>query len=153
MVAHQSHSDNFCPFNAKPDSLQTSRVLLAGFALYLLDATFRIAQRMHVTPADGSSKASGDGTLATLTFRWSHVADLLPSQIMWINIPSISILHWHPVSVAHVQLDDGHDADSTGTVTVHYKAYGPWTKVCSADNSVMSINVDGYEQDHRDLHC
>ena len=101
----------------------------AGFALYLLDATFRIAQRMHVTPADGSSKSSEDGALATLSFRWSHVADLLPSQIMWINVPSISILHWHPVSVAHVQLDDSTSPQGTGTVTVHYKAYGAWTKV------------------------
>ena len=85
-----------------------------GFALYLLDATFRIAQRMHVTPADGSSKASEDGTLATLSFRWSHVTDILPSQIMWINIPSISILHWHPVSVAHVQLDDSRNPEALG---------------------------------------
>ncbi|DBA82863.1 TPA: hypothetical protein ACH3X1_006657 [Trebouxia sp. C0004] len=99
-----------------------------GFALYLLDATFRIAQRMHVTPAESASEASEDGTLATLTFRWSHVASVLPSQIMWVNIPSISILHWRPVSVAHVQLDDISDPDSTGTVTVHYKAYGAWTK-------------------------
>ncbi|KAL0040033.1 hypothetical protein WJX79_003372 [Trebouxia sp. C0005] len=99
-----------------------------GFALYLLDATFRIAQRIHVTPADGSSKASDDGSLATLTFRWSHVTHVLPSQIMWINVPSISILHWHPVSVAHVQLDDAHDSEGTGTITVHYKAYGAWTK-------------------------
>lgn len=97
---------------------------------------------MHVTPADGSSKASDDGTLATLTFRWSHVADVLPSQIMWINIPSISILHWHPVSVAHVQLDDVHDSESTGTVTVHYKAYGMWTKVrvlCSSNVSSVTM--------------
>lgn len=48
---------------------------------------------------------------------------------MWINVPSISILHWHPVSVAHVQLDDAHDSEGTGTITVHYKAYGAWTKV------------------------
>ena len=86
---------------------------------------------MHVTPADGTSKASADGSVATLTFRWSHVADVLPSQIMWINIPSISILHWHPVSVAHVQLDDAADSDGSGTITVHYKAYGTWTKVHS----------------------
>ena len=84
---------------------------------------------MHVTPAEATSQASDDGTLATLTFRWSHVAQVLPSQIMWVNIPSISILHWRPVSVAHVQLDDVSDPDSTGTVTVHYKAYGAWTKV------------------------
>ena len=84
---------------------------------------------MHVTPAECTSKASDDGTLATLTFRWSHVAGVLPSQIMWVNIPSISILHWRPVSVAHVQLDDVSNPDSTGTVTVHYKAYGAWTKV------------------------
>ena len=99
---------------------------------------------MHVTPADGSSKASDDGTLATLTFRWSHVADVLPSQIMWINISSISILHWHPVSVAHVQLVDVHDSESTGTVTVHYKAYGTWTKVrmlCSSDVSSIDIGT------------
>lgn len=101
----------------------------AGFALYLLDATFRIAQRMHVTPADGASQASDDGTLATLTFRWSRVADVMPSQIMWVNIPSVSILHWRPVSVAQVQLDDVSDPNSSGTVTVHYKAYGAWTKV------------------------
>ena len=84
---------------------------------------------MHVTHAEATSNASDDGTLATITFRWSHVASVLPSQIMWVNIPSISILHWRPVSVAHVQLDDVSNPDSTGTVTVHYKAYGGWTKV------------------------
>ncbi|KAL3151709.1 hypothetical protein ABBQ38_012690 [Trebouxia sp. C0009 RCD-2024] len=99
-----------------------------GFALYLLDATFRIAQRMHTTPAHPSSQASDDGTLATLTFRWSHVAEVLPSQIMWVNVPSVSVLHWHPVSVAHVQLDDTTEPNSAGTVTVHFKAYGAWTK-------------------------
>ena len=53
----------------------------AGFALYLLDATFRIVQRMHVTVADLSAKSSQDGTLATLSFRWSNVAEVLPAQI------------------------------------------------------------------------
>lgn len=47
--------------------------LSTGFALYLLDATFRIAQRMHVVPATAASNASDDKTLATLTFRWSNV--------------------------------------------------------------------------------
>ena len=51
----------------------------------------------------------------------------MPSQIMWINIPSISMLHWHPVSVADVSLDSSQVA-STGPVTVHFKAYGAWTK-------------------------
>lgn len=84
---------------------------------------------MHTTPAHPSSQASDDGTLATLTFRWSHVAEVLPSQIMWVNVPSVSVLHWHPVSVAHVQLDDTTEPNSAGTVTVHFKAYGAWTKV------------------------
>ena len=58
-----------------------------------------------------------------------QAAELVPSQILWINIPSISQLHWHPVSIAHVDLDDPKDQGSDGTVTVHFKAYGAWTKV------------------------
>ena len=104
----------------------------AGFALYLLDATFRIVQRMHVTVADLSSKSSQDGTLATLSFRWSNVAEVLPAQIIWINVPSISILHWHPVSVAHVQLDDSSDPRGTGTIQVHSRrtGHGPRYQFC-----------------------
>ena len=105
---------------------------------------------MHTTPAHPSSQASDDGSLATLTFRWSHVADVLPSQIMWVNVPSVSVLHWHPVSVAHVQLDDATQPDSAGTVTVHFKAYGAWTKVktgycgCKDKGTDWSLFVQGW---------
>lgn len=58
-----------------------------------------------------------------------QAAELVPSQILWINIPSLSKLHWHPVSIAHVDLDDPKDQSSNGSVTVHFKAYGAWTKV------------------------
>ena len=66
-----------------------------------------------------------------------QVADILPSQIMWINIPSISMLHWHPVSVADVALDTS--SGSSGTITVHFKAYGSWTKVTAHP----TCNLDG----------
>ena len=58
-----------------------------------------------------------------------QAAELVPSQILWINVPSLSKLHWHPVSIAHVDLDDPKDQSSDGSVTVHFKAYGAWTKV------------------------
>lgn len=48
----------------------------AGFVLYLMDVTFRIAQWMHTVPASPASKVSQDGMLATLAFRWSHVRPL-----------------------------------------------------------------------------
>lgn len=58
-----------------------------------------------------------------------QATELVPSQILWIYIPSLSQLHWHPVSIAHVDLDDPKDPASDGLVTVHFKAYGLWTKV------------------------
>lgn len=58
-----------------------------------------------------------------------QAAELVPSQILWINIPSLSKLHWHPASIAHVDLDDPGNQSSDGSVTVHFKAYGAWTKV------------------------
>lgn len=60
-----------------------------------------------------------------------QAAELVPSQSLWIKIPSLSQLHWHPVSIAHVDLDDPQDPTSNGSVTVHFKAYGAWTKVRS----------------------
>ena len=59
----------------------------------------------------------------------AQVSELVPSQILWINIPAIDSLHWHPVSIAHTQPDDPRDPTSSGMVTVHFKAYGAWTKV------------------------
>lgn len=38
-----------------------------------MDVTFRVAQRMHWTLASPASRVSDDGTLATLSLRWSHV--------------------------------------------------------------------------------
>ena len=58
-----------------------------------------------------------------------QAAELVPSQILWMNIPSLSQLHWHPVSIAHVDLDEPRSPDSDGLVTVVFKAYGEWTKV------------------------
>ncbi|KAL3136132.1 hypothetical protein ABBQ32_007152 [Trebouxia sp. C0010 RCD-2024] len=101
---------------------------LPGFVLYLMDVSFRIAQQMHRAPVSPDSKVSQDGTLATLSLPWHHAAELVPSQILWINIPSLSQLHWHPVSIAHVDLDDPQNPASDGSVTVHFKAYGAWTK-------------------------
>ena len=58
-----------------------------------------------------------------------QAAELVPSQILWINVPCLSKLHWHPASIAHVDLDDPKDQSSEGSVTVHFKAYGAWTQV------------------------
>ena len=68
-------------------------------------------------------------TASWLPFFLMQAAELVPSQILWINIPSLSKLHWHPVNIAHVDLDDPKDQSSDGLVTVHFKAYGAWTKV------------------------
>ena len=69
-----------------------------------------------------------------------QAAELVPSQILWINIPSLSQLHWHPVSIAHVHLDDPQDPASDGSVTVHFKAYGAWTKVGALCTACLSFS-------------
>lgn len=48
-------------------------VCAAGFVLYLMDLTFRLAQQMHWAPASPASKVSQHGSLATLSLRWHHV--------------------------------------------------------------------------------
>ena len=65
----------------------------------------------------------------TPTCYGGQVAELVPSQILWINVPAISWLHWHPVSISQTQAENPRDANSPGTVIVCFKAYGAWTKV------------------------
>ena len=51
-----------------------------------MDVTFRLAQQIHWAPASSASKASQDGTLATLSLRWQHVShpDLVPYMVVYM---------------------------------------------------------------------
>ena len=59
-------------------------ICAAGFVLYLMDVTFRVAQRMHWTTASSASKTSDDGTLATLSLRWSQVSSFCLSVLPFL---------------------------------------------------------------------
>lgn len=63
-------------------------VCAAGFVLYLMDLTFRLAQQMHWAPASPASKVSQDGSLATLSLRWHHVR--LPFASSKCGLPCLS---------------------------------------------------------------
>lgn len=59
-----------------------------------------------------------------------QVASLLPTQLIWINLPEVSQLEWHPATVANVQRFDKSGGNSSGLVVVHMKPFGKWTQVC-----------------------
>ena len=48
-----------------------------------------------------------------------------PDQIMFLHIPSISRVQWHPFTVAAEPVPDGR---GSATAQAHIKSYGKWTR-------------------------
>ena len=54
--------------------------------------------------------------------------DVHPGQLIFLNIPAVSRLSYHPFTIANV-VESQHPGAPT-CATIHVKALGPYTKVC-----------------------
>lgn len=99
---------------------------LPGLLLYVLDVTFRCMQMMHVVHIQRFA-ISPDRSLATLHFDYAELQEkaVNPDQIMFLHVPSISRVQWHPFTVAAEPVLDGR---GSATSKAHIKSYGKWTQ-------------------------
>lgn len=65
-----------------------------------MDVTFRLAQQMHWAPASSASRASQDGTLATLSLRWHHVNS--PCLVPYIQHYGNNTVRYYITSINYV---------------------------------------------------
>jgi len=111
--------------------------LVAVFIFWGVD----IAVRMFLMILSGSSKQKAamrslPGGITELSF--PKTFEYNPGQYIFICVPKLSILQWHPFSIS----SSPHQDD----ITIHFKALGGWTKALEAKakgQDEISILIEG----------
>ncbi|KAL3381400.1 hypothetical protein AABB24_001484 [Solanum stoloniferum] len=112
-------------------------IMLPGFFLFLIDRYLRFLQSKQKVRLISARVL----TCETLELNFSKISGLeySPTSIMFLNVPSISKLQWHPFTVTS---NSNLESD---TISVVIKCEGSWTKklysVMSLPSSVNRIDV------------
>ncbi|WMV11467.1 hypothetical protein MTR67_004852 [Solanum verrucosum] len=112
-------------------------IMLPGFFLFLIDRYLRFLQSKQKVRLISARVL----TCETLELNFSKISGLeyAPTSIMFLNVPSISKLQWHPFTVTS---NSNLESD---TISVVIKCEGSWTKklysVMSLPSSVNRIDV------------
>ncbi|XP_049388064.1 ferric reduction oxidase 2-like [Solanum stenotomum] len=116
-------------------------IMLPGFFLFLIDRYLRFLQSKQKVRLISARVL----TCETLELNFSKISGLeySPTSIMFLNVPSISKLQWHPFTVTS---NSNLESD---TISVVIKCEGSWTKklysVMSLPSSVnrLDVSVEG----------
>ncbi|CEJ89625.1 hypothetical protein VHEMI05459 [[Torrubiella] hemipterigena] len=76
--------------------------LLPGFSLWVVDRALRVWHDFRKIDVESVQYYAGDLTKFKVTGAWRAQ----PGQIVWIQLPKVSFLNWHPFTVAQVTNDD-----------------------------------------------
>lgn len=92
--------------------------LLPGLCLWAVDRAWRLWNNFGrvVTVQSVTYHHAGD----VVKVRFAGVKTRYPAQMAWIQLPSVSVLNWHPFTIASAP------GDETGTVAI--RALGRYTK-------------------------
>jgi predicted ferric reductase len=96
---------------------QAAEFLLPGLALWVIDRLIRLTYNFRAVKITTVSQHAGHLTKFTVTGLRRHA----PSQIAWIQIPTISFLNWHPFTIVSVP-------SSKGEATFAVRGLGGYTK-------------------------
>lgn len=116
-------------------------IMLPGFFLFLIDRYLRFLQSKQKVRLISARVL----TCETLELNFSKISGLeyAPTSIMFLNVPSIAKLQWHPFTVTS---NSNLESD---TISVVIKCEGSWTKklysVMSLPSSVnrLDVSVEG----------
>ncbi|KAH0733236.1 hypothetical protein KY289_004424 [Solanum tuberosum] len=116
-------------------------IMLPGFFLFLIDRYLRFLQSKQKVRLISARVL----TCETLELNFSKISGLeySPTSIMFLNVPSISKLQWHPFTVT------SNSNLESETISVVIKCEGSWTKklysVMSLPSSVdrLDVSVEG----------
>ncbi|KAF1869577.1 hypothetical protein Lal_00017152 [Lupinus albus] len=116
-------------------------IMLPGFYLFLVDRYLRFLQSRHQVRLISARVLPCE--TVELNFSKSHGLTYNPTSIMFINIPSISKLQWHPFSVTS---NSNLEQDK---ISVVIKSEGTWTKnlykLLSSPSTIdrLGVSVEG----------
>ncbi|KAH0726495.1 hypothetical protein KY284_002360 [Solanum tuberosum] len=131
----------FMVFNLLHTGMFYACIMLPGFFLFLIDRYLRFLQSKQKVRLISARVL----TCETLELNFSKISGLeyAPTSIMFLNVPSISKLQWHPFTVTS---NSNLESD---TISVVIKCEGSWTKklysVMSLPSSVnrLDVSVEG----------
>lgn len=113
--------------------------LLPGFSLWVVDRLIRFAYNFR--RVDVQDLAYFEGDLTKLQVKGIRRA--LPGQIVWIQIRGVSLLNWHPFTVANVSNED------SPVTTIAIRGLGGFTKAISElsgtheNTESLRVRLDG----------
>ncbi|ETW10000.1 hypothetical protein H310_00409 [Aphanomyces invadans] len=116
--------------------------IYVSMVLYIVNRMYSSSTVAHPVALD--TAAALPGHVTQLTFKCS--TNYLPGDIVYVQVPSISTVQWHPFSIASTPLH------TPGQLTVYIKALGHWTsqvhdyvKQCEAQGVEPVVYMDaGY---------
>lgn len=92
--------------------------LLPGFSLWLVDRAVRFAYNFRRIEVDSVTHYEGGVT----KFKVRGMKTRHPGQVVWVQIPNLSFLNWHPFTVASAPGQSG------GLATIAIRGLGGYTK-------------------------
>ncbi|CAL1398881.1 unnamed protein product [Linum trigynum] len=96
--------------------------MLPGFYLFLVDRYLRFLQSRHHVRLLSARILPGAGQTLELSFSKSPALKYNPTSVLFLNVPGISKLQWHPFTVTS---NSSLEADKLSVVI---KGEGKWTK-------------------------
>ncbi|KAG9412800.1 ferric/cupric-chelate reductase [Aphanomyces cochlioides] len=116
--------------------------VFVSMVLYLVNRMYSDSSIAH--PVTIHTAVALPGRVTQLTFKTSTT--YLPGDIVYVKVPAVSAIQWHPFSVASTPLH------TPGLLTVYIKELGHWTgqlhdyvKQCNAADIVPIVYLDaGY---------
>lgn len=113
--------------------------LLPGLCLWAVDRAIRVYNNFRSLTVESVKHYPGGVT----KFRVTGVEPSHPGQIAWVQIPSISLLNWHPFTIA--------SAPGQNTSTIAVRALGSFTKQVQNqgnDDFEMSLMANADSSSH-----
>jgi len=106
---------------------------IPGFALYVID---RFLRYLRARPPNDDVKITTHGSITRIQGKRIGVLNYEPGQYCFINIPEISKLQWHPVSLS--------SSPNDAYFSFYVKSIGSWTKaIQSLKGQSPQIRIDG----------
>lgn len=107
--------------------------IIPGFCLYSID---RLLRYLRSRPPNDDVQISVHGSITRIKGKRLGVLNYEPGQYCYINIPAISKLQWHPISLGSSPNDP--------YFTFYVKNTGSWTRsLQSLNNKSPKVKIDG----------
>jgi predicted ferric reductase len=114
--------------------------IIPGIAVYAVDKLMALVSYLKTAPAKTRMLSS---TVVEISFEIRQDVTYEAGDYIFLNVPEVSFLEWHPFSLTSAPSVDGNK------VFFHLKDSGSWTKkvimaAAKKDNATLNVRLDGF---------